>query len=177
MSCSIHANRLLTMNSVEHLSFAYLLQCHLRHSMCAVPCHHLVLVSSVLQVARYTALFSGVVYGWYHRRTIQANYDAQKLKHAAHDREHLIAEAKTAWKRRHETAKDDGKFWSLHQVQFVLTHLLQSSPIQRTRGSTLKNYCSNGRKHNIQQIETIHSFCTATPAFSTLYKQHRWPHS
>jgi F-type H+-transporting ATP synthase subunit e len=48
------------------------------------------------------------VYGWYHRRTIQSAFDAQKLQHAAHDRERLIAEAKTAWKRQQDAGKDDG---------------------------------------------------------------------
>ncbi|KAJ3978837.1 ATP synthase E chain-domain-containing protein, partial [Lentinula detonsa] len=53
-----------------------------------------------LQVARYSALFAGVFYGFYHRRTLQAAHNENKVQHAAHDREHLIAEAKEAWQRK-----------------------------------------------------------------------------
>lgn len=53
-----------------------------------------------LQVVRYTALFSGILYGIYHRRTLQARHDQQRAEHAIHDRERLIAEAKEAWKRK-----------------------------------------------------------------------------
>lgn len=55
-----------------------------------------------LQVTRYTALFSGIFYGFYHHRSLQAKHDQQKLEHAAHSRERLIADAKEAWKRKKE---------------------------------------------------------------------------
>ncbi|KIK71695.1 hypothetical protein GYMLUDRAFT_33852 [Collybiopsis luxurians FD-317 M1] len=58
------------------------------------------MVSPTVNVARYTALFAGVFYGFYHRRTLQAAHEEHKLQHAAHEREHLIAEAKEAWKRK-----------------------------------------------------------------------------
>jgi len=61
------------------------------------------MASSTVNVARYTALFSGVVYGWYHRRTLQAEHDKHKVEHAVHDRELLIAQAKEAWKRKQGT--------------------------------------------------------------------------
>ncbi|KAF9486379.1 hypothetical protein BDN70DRAFT_869892 [Pholiota conissans] len=64
------------------------------------------MVSSTVNVLRYTALFSGVVYGWYHRRSLQAEHDQHKLQDAAHHREHLIAEAKEAWKRKQESGSD-----------------------------------------------------------------------
>ncbi|KAJ7755021.1 ATP synthase E chain-domain-containing protein [Mycena maculata] len=53
--------------------------------------------SATVNVVRYTTLFTGVVYGWYHRRTLQAAYDVHKIEAAKHQREHLIAEAKEAW--------------------------------------------------------------------------------
>lgn len=63
---------------------------------------------------RYTALFSGVFYGWLHRRTLQAAYDKHKLEEAAHHREKLVVEAKDAWKRKHEIANDTtSKFFYL----------------------------------------------------------------
>lgn len=60
----------------------------------------------VTQVVRYTALFSGVAFGWYHRRSLQAAHDKHKLKDATHQREKLIAEAKQAWKRKQEASSD-----------------------------------------------------------------------
>ncbi|TEB38540.1 hypothetical protein FA13DRAFT_1751266 [Coprinellus micaceus] len=52
------------------------------------------MVSSTVNVVRYTALFSGVFYGWYHLRTLKAEAANKKL----------IAEAKAAWKQKQERA-------------------------------------------------------------------------
>ncbi|KAF5384890.1 hypothetical protein D9615_001101 [Tricholomella constricta] len=60
------------------------------------------MVSATVNVVRYTALFTGVVYGFYHRRTLQAQHDQLKVEHALHSRERLIAEAKEAWKRKND---------------------------------------------------------------------------
>lgn len=60
------------------------------------------------QVVRYTALLSGVFYGITHRRTLQKDQDEEKKKHAIHEREHLIAQAKEAWKKKQEGPKDSG---------------------------------------------------------------------
>jgi F-type H+-transporting ATP synthase subunit e len=57
------------------------------------------------QVVRYTALFTGVAYGWYHRRTLQAAHDVHKIETATHQREHLIAQAKEAWRKKQEAPK------------------------------------------------------------------------
>lgn len=57
------------------------------------------------QVVRYTALLTGVFYGITHRRSLQKTSDAEKLHHAVHEREHLISQAKEAWKRKQESAK------------------------------------------------------------------------
>ena len=59
---------------------------------------------------RYTALLSGVFYGIAHRRTLQKQHDEEKKNHAIHEREHLIAQAKEAWKRKQETSKDGRKY-------------------------------------------------------------------
>ncbi|KAJ3895356.1 ATP synthase E chain-domain-containing protein [Lentinula edodes] len=63
------------------------------------------MVSPTVNVARYSALFAGVLYGFYHRRTLQAAHNENKVQHAAHDREHLIAEAKEAWKKKQTPAR------------------------------------------------------------------------
>jgi len=42
------------------------------------------------------------LYGWYHRRTLQTEYDKHQIEHAIHNRERLIAEAKDAWKRKQD---------------------------------------------------------------------------
>ncbi|KAF7337577.1 ATP synthase subunit e, mitochondrial [Mycena sanguinolenta] len=62
-------------------------------------------LTAKLQVVRYTALFTGVVYGWYHRRTLQAAHDVHKIEAATHQREHLIAQAKEAWRKKQEAPK------------------------------------------------------------------------
>ncbi|KAJ7103157.1 ATP synthase E chain-domain-containing protein [Mycena belliarum] len=61
--------------------------------------------SATVNVVRYTALFTGVVYGWYHRRTLQAAYDVHKIDAATYQREHLIAQAKEAWIKKQEALK------------------------------------------------------------------------
>jgi hypothetical protein len=58
------------------------------------------------QVVRYSALLGGVFYGIAHRRTLQKEADAAKLEHAVHQREHLIAEAKEAWKKKQAESKN-----------------------------------------------------------------------
>jgi len=61
--------------------------------------------SPTVNVVRYTALFTGVVYGWYHRRTLQAAYDVHKIEAATHHQEHLVAQAKEAWRKKQEAPK------------------------------------------------------------------------
>ncbi|KAF8899259.1 ATP synthase E chain-domain-containing protein [Infundibulicybe gibba] len=82
------------------------------------------MASSTVNVARYTALFSGVVYGWYHLRTLQGAHNQHKLEHAAHDRERLIAEAKDAWKKQQEAAKDTSVVSDPEDPRFDLEKLL-----------------------------------------------------
>ncbi|KAF8807898.1 hypothetical protein BYT27DRAFT_7189988 [Phlegmacium glaucopus] len=89
------------------------------------------MVSSTVNVVRYTALFAGVVYGWYHRRSLQTTHDEHKLRDATHHRERLIAEAKESWKRKQDSAKgaalvtdpDDPRF----DLEKLVMHLEKSS--------------------------------------------------
>ncbi|KAL1749212.1 hypothetical protein HDZ31DRAFT_27948 [Schizophyllum fasciatum] len=59
------------------------------------------------QVVRYTALFSGILYGWYHNRTVQREFKESELQHAVHKREQLVEQAKAEWKRRQTAGSDD----------------------------------------------------------------------
>ncbi|KIP11756.1 hypothetical protein PHLGIDRAFT_17905 [Phlebiopsis gigantea 11061_1 CR5-6] len=63
------------------------------------------MASSTVNVVRYTALLSGVVFGVAHRRTLQNEHNEQKKNHAVHEREHLITQAKEAWKKKQEGFK------------------------------------------------------------------------
>ncbi len=64
------------------------------------------------QVVRYTALLGGVFYGIAHRRSLQKAHDADVKSHAIHERAHLIAEAKEAWKKKQESPKGGGELLS-----------------------------------------------------------------
>ncbi|OBZ78646.1 hypothetical protein A0H81_01279 [Grifola frondosa] len=64
------------------------------------------MASATVNVVRYTALLTGVFYGITHRRSLQKAHDEDVQQHAIHEREHLIAEAKEAWKRKTQGAKD-----------------------------------------------------------------------
>ncbi|KAH9837332.1 ATP synthase E chain-domain-containing protein [Rhodofomes roseus] len=63
------------------------------------------MASSTVNVVRYTALLTGVFYGIAHRRTLQKAHDEEVKHHAVHEREHLIAQAKDAWKKKQEGSK------------------------------------------------------------------------
>ncbi|KAI0652364.1 ATP synthase E chain-domain-containing protein [Trametes meyenii] len=63
------------------------------------------MASTTVNVVRYTALLGGVFYGIAHRRSLQKAHDADVKQHAIHEREHLIAEAKDAWKKKQESNK------------------------------------------------------------------------
>ncbi|TFK70444.1 hypothetical protein BDN72DRAFT_838969 [Pluteus cervinus] len=82
------------------------------------------MASATVNVTRYTALFSGVVYGWYHRRTLQSEHDKHKLEHAVHDREVLVNQAKEAWKRNQEAGKGDSIVTDPEDPRFDLEKLL-----------------------------------------------------
>ena len=46
-------------------------------SLTAFPCQNISPDHVIYQVVRYTALFSGVLYGWFHRRNLQAVHNQQ----------------------------------------------------------------------------------------------------
>ncbi|EMD42314.1 hypothetical protein CERSUDRAFT_129903 [Gelatoporia subvermispora B] len=63
------------------------------------------MASPTVNVVRYTALLTGVFYGIVHRRTLQKQHDEERLQHAIHEREHLVGQAKEAFKKKQEEAK------------------------------------------------------------------------
>jgi F-type H+-transporting ATP synthase subunit e len=60
-----------------------------------------------LQVVRYSALVSGIAYGIFHRRTLQAKFDANAASAELKKREHWLEEAKAAWAKKNAPA--DGR--------------------------------------------------------------------
>ncbi|KAF8913189.1 ATP synthase E chain-domain-containing protein [Gymnopilus junonius] len=82
------------------------------------------MVSSTVNVVRYTALLSGIAYGWYHRKSLQAAYDNHKREEAIHQREKLIAEAKDAWKRKQEASSDTNLVTDPEDPRFDLEKLI-----------------------------------------------------
>jgi len=63
------------------------------------------MATPTVNVVRYTALFTGVFYGIWHRRTLQKAHDEDKVHHAKHERQDLVARAKEAWKKQQEASK------------------------------------------------------------------------
>ncbi|EGO05288.1 hypothetical protein SERLA73DRAFT_174368 [Serpula lacrymans var. lacrymans S7.3] len=82
------------------------------------------MVSSTVNVARYSALLSGVFYGIYHRRSLQKAHDQQKEHHAIHHREALIVQAREAWQNKQESSKGDGIVTDPEDPRFDLEKLV-----------------------------------------------------
>jgi len=82
------------------------------------------MASSTVNVVRYTALLTGVFYGIVHRRSLQKEHDEDKRHHAIHEREHLIAQAKEAWKKKQEGSKD-GAITDPEDPRFDLEKLIK----------------------------------------------------
>ncbi|KAF9011158.1 ATP synthase E chain-domain-containing protein [Cyathus striatus] len=82
------------------------------------------MVSSTVNVVRYSALFGGIAYGFFHRRSLQADHDLHKLEHAVHERQRLVAEAKEAWKRKKEAALDTTLVTDPEDPRFDLEKLI-----------------------------------------------------
>ncbi|GAA6003111.1 F1F0 ATP synthase subunit e [Rhodotorula paludigena] len=55
------------------------------------------MVSPAVNVVRYTALFSGIVYGVVHRQTLQQQFDKREAEKEVQLRQHWLEEAKKAW--------------------------------------------------------------------------------
>ncbi|KDQ15644.1 hypothetical protein BOTBODRAFT_187098 [Botryobasidium botryosum FD-172 SS1] len=75
------------------------------------------MVSPTINVVRYTALATGVLYGVAHRRTLQNRENAKREKHEIERKEKLLERAKDAWKAKNSppaqdliTNPDDPKF-------------------------------------------------------------------
>lgn len=92
-------------------------------------------VLTSVQVVRYTALLGGVFYGIAHRRSLQKAHDADVKSHAIHEREHLIAEAKEAWKKKQESPKGGGESLFLSITVEFLPVLGKPSAVHRARPS------------------------------------------
>ncbi|KAG9088365.1 hypothetical protein FRC06_002062 [Ceratobasidium sp. 370] len=75
------------------------------------------MVSPTINVVRYTALASGIVYGIAHRRTLQTRLDNQRAHEEEIRHERLVSRAKEAWRNKNDpsfsnlvTDPDDPKF-------------------------------------------------------------------
>ncbi|GAA5878759.1 hypothetical protein JCM3774_005060 [Rhodotorula dairenensis] len=64
------------------------------------------MVSPAVNVVRYTALFSGIVYGVVHRKTLQDRFDAHAADKEVQLRQHWLEEAKKAWAQKQLQSKD-----------------------------------------------------------------------
>ncbi|KAH0566215.1 hypothetical protein GP486_000390 [Trichoglossum hirsutum] len=53
--------------------------------------------STGINVLRYSALFAGIFYGFYHQSTLTARSETAKLDREYERKENLIAQAKAAW--------------------------------------------------------------------------------
>jgi len=83
------------------------------------------MASMTVNVVRYTALFTGVLYGVMHKRTLQSVHD-QKKEHAAHHHhEELVARAKDAWRQKQTSMAGDGIISNPDDPKFDLEKLLQ----------------------------------------------------
>lgn len=52
-------------------------------------------------------------YGIWHRRTLQKAHDEEKVHHAKHERQDLVARAKEAWKKQQGASKSGGESRSI----------------------------------------------------------------
>ncbi|KAH7886229.1 ATP synthase E chain-domain-containing protein [Phlebopus sp. FC_14] len=82
------------------------------------------MISSTVNVVRYSALLGGIFYGIYHRRSLQKAHDLEKEHHAIHYREQLILQAKDAWRQKQESSKGDGLVTDPEDPQFDLEKLV-----------------------------------------------------
>ncbi|KAM0788127.1 hypothetical protein ACM66B_001292 [Microbotryomycetes sp. NB124-2] len=75
-------------------------------------------------VVRYSALVFGVLYGFTHRQTLQAKFDADAAKHEVDKRAEWLQKAKEAWAAKN--AKQDGLITDPDAPGFDLEALLKS---------------------------------------------------
>ncbi|KDE04777.1 hypothetical protein MVLG_04831 [Microbotryum lychnidis-dioicae p1A1 Lamole] len=82
------------------------------------------MVSPAVNVVRYSALFSGIVYGFVHRRTLQAQFDSDAARQELHKREQWLEQAKKAWQAK--VTKNDGLITDPDAPGFDLEAVLKS---------------------------------------------------
>ena len=71
---------------------------------------------------RYTALATGILYGFVHNRTVQKQHAEQQAHHKQHHQEELLAKAKEAWKQKQAasaTADDSQYFLCSVYVNYI----------------------------------------------------------
>ena len=68
--------------------------------------------TGVFQVVRYTALATGILYGFVHNRTVQKQHAEHQAHHKQHHQEELLAKAKEAWKQKQAASAtvDDSEY-------------------------------------------------------------------
>lgn len=84
-------------------------------------------------------------YGITHRRSLQKAHDQDKKHHAIQEREHLIEQAKEAWRKKQEGSKGGGESITSTRYAVVLSDMSQSSQTQKTRTSTWRSSLRSGR--------------------------------
>ncbi|KAB5590903.1 hypothetical protein CTheo_5655 [Ceratobasidium theobromae] len=62
------------------------------------------MVSPTINVVRYTALASGILYGIAHRRTLQSRLDKERAHEEEMRHQRLLGQAKEAWRRKNDTS-------------------------------------------------------------------------
>ncbi|KAK4047778.1 F1F0 ATP synthase subunit e, mitochondrial [Microbotryomycetes sp. JL221] len=75
-------------------------------------------------VVRYSALVFGVLYGFTHRQTLQAKFDANAAQHEIEKRQEWLQKAKDAWAAKN--AKEDGLITDPENPAFDLEAVLKS---------------------------------------------------
>ena len=75
------------------------------------------MASPTVNVVRYTALGSGIIYGIWHRRTLQTRLNNERAHEEELRHQNLVQQAKEAWRRKNDsslsnliTDPDDPKF-------------------------------------------------------------------
>ncbi|KAH8835099.1 ATP synthase E chain-domain-containing protein [Flagelloscypha sp. PMI_526] len=84
------------------------------------------MATPTVNVVRYSALFGGILYGFYHNRTLHKTHEQQKLDHAVHDRENLIKEAKEAYLKSKIVKKSDDLITDPENPKFDLEKVILS---------------------------------------------------
>ncbi|CAE6450004.1 unnamed protein product [Rhizoctonia solani] len=62
------------------------------------------MASPVVNVVRYTALGGGILYGIFHRRTLQTRLDNERAHEHEVRHENLLKQAKEAWQRKNDSS-------------------------------------------------------------------------